>query len=57
MNKQNNYRKQNSVLGKYEVKLKPPRKVMRRYREVLGMTDMPTALLESLTRESNRIED
>ena len=35
--KQSNYSEQKRVLDKYEAKLKPPRKVMRRYREVLGM--------------------
>ena len=38
----NNYSEQKRVLDKYETKLKPLTKVMRRYREVLDMTDMPT---------------
>ena len=40
--KQNNYTKQKRVLDKYEAKLKLLRKVMRRYREVLGMKVMQT---------------
>ena len=41
-NKQNNYSKQKGVLDEHEAKLKPLRKVMRGYSEVLGMTNMPT---------------
>ena len=37
-----NYSEQKRVLDKYEAKLKPLRKVMRRCRGELGMTDMPT---------------
>ena len=40
--KQNNYSEQKRVLEKYEASLKPLRKVMRRYKVVLDMTDMPT---------------
>ena len=51
--KQNNYSEQKS-----EMKLKPQRNVMRIYREVIGMADMPTppdSPSLNLTRESNRI--
>ena len=46
--KQNNYNEQKRVLDKHEAKLKALRKVMSRYREVSGMTNISNPLIYPL---------